>query len=99
MTAVEVSPVVEASPPDRHPGDARVAFALARVEARRLTLTPPILAVFALLVLIGAPGGLWPEVANLRALTINAGFDVLPIAAAALVGSTFAALRARRHGT
>jgi hypothetical protein len=76
-----------------------VTLALARIEGRRLLRSPALavgLAVGALQIL---PGALWPEAADLRLRAMDAGFLVLPLAAATLIAASLATLRARRHGT
>ena len=78
---------------------ARVTRALARVEGRCLLRSPALVVGLALGLLQMGPGALWPEAADLRLRAMDAGFLVLPLAAATLIASSLAALRARRHGT
>lgn len=98
-TATDAPPGVAGARPAAASRPGRVTLALARIEGRRLLRSPALVVGVALGALQMGPGALWPEAADLRLRAMDAGFLVLPLAAATLIASSLAALRARRHGT
>lgn len=74
----------------------RIARSIARVEGRRLLRSPVVLAGLGLPLLMFAAQG--AETVDLRELSITTGFMLLLPAAATLIASNLAALRAHRDG-
>ncbi|MGI8806499.1 MAG: hypothetical protein ACR2KK_01335 [Acidimicrobiales bacterium] len=97
-TPIDSRPAVRSEGPRAEAPSGRVALALARIEGRRLLRSPALLVGVGLAALQTGPGGLWPEAANLRLRAMDGAFLVLPLAAATLIASFLAALRARRSG-
>lgn len=97
MTALVVEEHPAATVTEPAPADVRATRSLARIEGRRLLLSPLLLVPLGLmLVLQGRPG---PWVNSIQEVAANSGFAYLLPAAMTLVASNLAALRARRDGT
>lgn len=96
MTTMVADTLVEPAVAEPAATEFAVARSLARIEGRRLLLSPLVLVAFGLALLMqGRPG---PWITSVHEDAANSGFLYLLPAAMTLVAANLAALRGRRHG-